>query len=529
MSTQIILTATGANTWTVPSDFTAINTVEVIGGGATGGNVGGGLSGVGGGGGAYALKNNLALTPGAVINYTIGTAGNDTWFNTSGTVLAKGATGQIGGSAASSIGDSKFSGGLGSGTISGFGGTGGGAAGLNGAGAAGNTDIGVRTGGQGDNGHGGAGGTLGNPGAAGTEWGSVGSGGGGSSAGGGFTSGAGGLYGAGGGGATNAGGSPGVGAQGIIVINYTSSNPRYWVGGTGNWDASTTTNWSLTSGGTGGASVPASFNSVIFDGNSGAGTVTISATATCINLDFTGYTGTLVGTSALNIHGSLTLGTSMTFSCSGTITFVSTSTGNTITCNGHIFLGNIVFNGVGGSWLNQDSFTAATITLTNGTWNTGSQNIDTNSFTFSAGTLNMGSSNFTLASTGTVWNVSPGVTLNAGTSTIAIVSSAGSSKTFVGQGLTYYNLYLSGTGAGAFVITGSNTFNDFICDTPPHTINFTAGTTQKVANWSVSGTAGNLMTLQSTSSGTPFHLFKSTSGVASSDYLSLKDSHVSSI
>ena len=30
---------------------------------------------------------------------------------------------------------------------------------------------------------------------------------------------------------------------------------RYWVGGTGNWDA-TTTNWSASSGGAGGASSP---------------------------------------------------------------------------------------------------------------------------------------------------------------------------------------------------------------------------------------------------------------------------------
>lgn len=55
---------------------------------------------------------------------------------------------------------------------------------------------------------------------------------------------------------------------------------RFWVGGTGNWDATTTTHWSGTSGGAGGASVPGSSDPVFFDNNSGSPTVTITATAT---------------------------------------------------------------------------------------------------------------------------------------------------------------------------------------------------------------------------------------------------------
>lgn len=49
---------------------------------------------------------------------------------------------------------------------------------------------------------------------------------------------------------------------------------RYWVGGTGTWNSSNTTNWSATSGGAGGASVPTSVDDVFFDGNSGTGIVT---------------------------------------------------------------------------------------------------------------------------------------------------------------------------------------------------------------------------------------------------------------
>ena len=45
---------------------------------------------------------------------------------------------------------------------------------------------------------------------------------------------------------------------------------RYWVGGSGTWDSTTTTHWSLTSGGTGNQGPPTSADDVIFDTNSNA-------------------------------------------------------------------------------------------------------------------------------------------------------------------------------------------------------------------------------------------------------------------
>jgi len=56
----------------------------------------------------------------------------------------------------------------------------------------------------------------------------------------------------------------------------------YWVGGSGTWNSTTTTNWSLTSGGSGGGGVPTSVDTVNFDANSGtAATVTVADTAAC--------------------------------------------------------------------------------------------------------------------------------------------------------------------------------------------------------------------------------------------------------
>ena len=43
---------------------------------------------------------------------------------------------------------------------------------------------------------------------------------------------------------------------------------RYWVGGNGTWNSTNTANWSSTSGGSGGASVPTAGDNVYFDDSS---------------------------------------------------------------------------------------------------------------------------------------------------------------------------------------------------------------------------------------------------------------------
>ena len=76
---------------------------------------------------------------------------------------------------------------------------------------------------------------------------------------------------------------------------------RYWVGGTGTWDSTSTTNWSTTSGGAGGASAPTYADDVIFD--------TLS-NATLYSVTFgQGFTGT----------GSIS-GTTLTITAAGTNT-----------------------------------------------------------------------------------------------------------------------------------------------------------------------------------------------------------------
>lgn len=414
---------TSGTTFTVPSDFSSLVSVEVIGGGGSGGNA---ANSGGGGGGGYALSNaitGLTANQGVFVSIGFGgpagpgapNTGGQTWFNTTNTapsssttgVLATGGTVAVGsnggGGGAGTVGTTlRTGGGGGNGLSSGLQqirGGGGGAAGPNGNGANGgdahSTNPGgagaggggnggsvggtgtATVGGTGGNGFGGTGGGAGatstptaavagtsgtsggggggfatvagiaNNGAAGgtgSFWTSStgvtagpGGGGGGSalSGAGSTTGGNGALYGAGGGGGGTTGN--GGGGPGIVVFTYNTVT-RYWVGGTGTWDTTSTTNWSSTSGGPGGASVPTTGQDVVFNSLSGTGTVTLTGALACQGLVTTGAGAfTFTGTGTLNIAGNfLTLVANITWSATGLVTFSASGTitvANTMSCS----------------------------------------------------------------------------------------------------------------------------------------------------------------------------------------------------
>ena len=128
-------TFTSSTTWTAPAGVTSV-TAEVWGAGGSGASYlnvsNGGASG--GGGGAYSKKLNISVTPGNSYTVTVGVGGTavtqgsngnvggDSWFSSTGTVLAKGgsgglqqatgdSTGRQGGQASSGVGDTKYNGG----------------------------------------------------------------------------------------------------------------------------------------------------------------------------------------------------------------------------------------------------------------------------------------------------------------------------------------------------------------------------------------------------------------------------------
>ena len=74
----------------------------------------------------------------------------------------------------------------------------------------------------------------------------------------------------------------------LLLIGNVFAADRYWVGGSGYWTTTNTTNWSASSGGPGGQSVPTSSDNVYFDLNSSPNHasyfVNISGIVDCLNL-----------------------------------------------------------------------------------------------------------------------------------------------------------------------------------------------------------------------------------------------------
>lgn len=250
---------------------------------------------------------------------------------------------------------------------------------------------------------------------------------------------------------------------------------RYWVpGGTGNWNS--TTNWSTTDGGTSGASVPDATQDANFTASSGAGTATVNASAACLNLNFTGFTGTFTGSSALAITGGLTLVVTMTLSYTGAITFNDTSgSTNSITSAGQTFLSTITFNGAGGMWQLADTFVstaAGGVVLTTGTFDFNSVAATMVKFDSSGAgtrTAKLGNSQITITgnSTGGSWNTVSSLTLTTGgSSKISFNATTGNNQMNCGA-LVFDDVEFT-TGGHTFTIsgTGSPTFRNCFVKSP---------------------------------------------------------------
>ncbi len=82
---------------------------------------------------------------------------------------------------------------------------------------------------------------------------------------------------------------------------------RFWVGGTGTWNGSSTANWSATSGGASGASAPTTSDAVTFDSASGTGTCTTAAGATAASVTINSSTVAVTLGANMTVLGAFTL------------------------------------------------------------------------------------------------------------------------------------------------------------------------------------------------------------------------------
>lgn len=252
---------------------------------------------------------------------------------------------------------------------------------------------------------------------------------------------------------------------------------RYWVGGAGTWDSSTTANWSATSGGAGGASAPTSVDDVVFDSASNATSyaVTLAAGAACASINMAGpASGTVSTSGAVNnspsIYGGMTLAaTGVTWGATGTIQFLAASGSWTITTNGV----SIPLTYIGPGTASTATWalgSALTISTAGGSTSVRSGTFDTAGYNYTAPvtpstpgnanlkTIYLRSSTLTCSSATPIGlAVDPNLTWDAGTSQINLTSTAAA---FNGYGLTFYNVSFTTTASSTPTISGSNTFNN---------------------------------------------------------------------
>ena len=293
---------------------------------------------------------------------------------------------------------------------------------------------------------------------------------------------------------------------------------RYWVGGTGSWDTTTTTNWSASSGGAGGASVPTSADNVFFD-QAGTYTVNLTGALTCLDITVSAGTVTLAnGTSpSMNVAGSMSLVAGTVWSSTANVTFSSTTTGRVVTTNGVLIQSNnFIFNGIGGGWTlgSALTFNLGNLQVLAGSFSTSatgyaitlpSGQLFLNSSSVRSVNLNSSTVSFGVNSASALaMSTATNLTFNAGTSQINLTGSS-SGINAAGNAFTFYNVSFTSAAVGQFTISGTNTFNNLTFSGPASagskTVFFNAGQTINGV-LSTTGTAGNRRVLLRTDTGT---------------------------
>jgi hypothetical protein len=287
----------------------------------------------------------------------------------------------------------------------------------------------------------------------------------------------------------------------------------------------------------------------VFSGGSDQ-TITSNGKAFCasVTMDKTGGTLTLADALALETGATARTLTLANGTFNANSKTISSASATTFSSTGTVTLKNLstalAFTHTSGTLTQGTNNATGAYTISDGTLNLGGFTLTAPTFITATGTKNITFNAGTLAitnATTTAFNnaVPSGFTTTAGTGTGKISMTAATAKTFVGGGSTY-NCTLSNDGAGALTISGNNTI-DTVTTTSgnvaitgnntittitnavqPITYTFTAGTTQTISNWLVSGISGSLVTIASATASS--HTLSKSSGIVSSNYLSISRS-----
>jgi hypothetical protein len=289
---------------------------------------------------------------------------------------------------------------------------------------------------------------------------------------------------------------------GNLGITFPAPKTVYRVGTANFWQSDSS--WSDTSGGVGDTALyfPLAQDTAVIDQSTtftgqlnfasyNIGTLNCSTRTTAITLGF-GQPATFYGNFTLGPGISLINQATQTFSGRGTMTF--TSAGKPITFPISITAPNGTFQ------LGDALNTTQLITHNSGTLDAVTYNLTCSSFlsaTTNIRAINMGSGLWTFSGNGTVWVLSlTNNTFSKGTANILLTNTTTSARTFEPGDATYNKLTIGGTtGTSQLTFSSNGTFAEITSiKTVPHTIAL-GTTTQRVGAFTVTGTAGNVVTI----------------------------------
>lgn len=247
---------------------------------------------------------------------------------------------------------------------------------------------------------------------------------------------------------------------------------------------------------------------------------------------------------ATTIFGSLVMPGTALMTQSGTTNFIfENRSPATLTSAGQTFTNQLQINSIGSKLTLADAYisdraSSAALSHTAGEFDTAnfSVNLTAGGYTASgavAKTTTLGSTLMTLGSSGSAFTIGT-ATVTATTGTVKFTNTSTSSVTFSGGNKSFGNIYFSrATSTADNIVTGGNTFITFKDDgTGAHSIKFATGATQTLSGscptaWAVSGTAGNLISID-TNAGTGTHTLSapscSNASPVSADYLNIQHS-----
>jgi hypothetical protein len=324
-------------------------------------------------------------------------------------------------------------------------------------------------------------------------------------------------------------------------ITFTTSQKNYWKHSTSSsYTWSDATRWFLATDGGGGAGrVPLPQDDVVFDHNS----FPASGKSVAVDMPYLGRHVTFAGDGqgavintptidqgsyVFDVYGNLTLVSGMTISWThyvymrGRGTYYLDSGGKTFAKNIMVDIPTGTLNLLSDLTISNADPTASELNIYHGTFDANGYNVNAGGCGYNTGTyIHMRSGTWTLGYSG-LGRANAFGTIYGETSLLKIDNSGTTGANFYGNGQTFNDVTIGGTGAYTTTFTGSNVFNKLTIDrsSAAKTLKFTAGTTTTVTTWDVPKSGTTLAYLISSTT-TRAKLAKSGGGTVSCEYMNV--------